>query len=405
MRVSSACTRDTSWSQGERDVVRRPPADRDASSSLEFEDRLLTGAVAVEQEGQAATPAHGRDPDRGPRCRRVPATKVPVRPPAAARCPPMHRGRGGPSGGTLTGLLAPPLTPGGAPLIRRFPMRVPIPGTATASRGVRRDRRVRRRAARPRPPARRSRAIPRLHRPAPRVWTTPAISPSPTGCSAGSTRSGARDSAATSRARGRRPRRSTPTCCWCTRWPRCATIAARRAPTTVRGSLARFLVGPQIWALQAAARRRPAGHGPGLGRPVPGRTGRHLVHDAAVGRRAGPRLPRARRARPRPAHGRAHPRPDPRRRHQPRLALAGAPAQPDQLVLRDLRRRRDRQRRPARRWPTAWRSHLERFLAGAAGTGAKAGNLGAGLRFHYLPAARAADTLERRLAPSTPTSC
>ena len=45
-------------------------------------------------------------------------------------------------------------------------------------------------------------------------------------------------------------------------------------------------------------------------------------------------------------HRRAHPRPDPPRRHEPRLALAGAAAEPVQLVRRDVRRRRDRQRRP-----------------------------------------------------------
>ena len=57
-------------------------------------------------------------------------------------------------------------------------------------------------------------------------------------------------------------------------------------------------------------------------------------------------------------------------------------------------------------WPTAWRAHLARFLAGAAPAPApKAGNLGPGLRFHYLPRRAACGPLRTSTRPSTRTSC
>ena len=126
-----------------------------------------------------------------------------------------------------------------------------------------------------------------------------------------------------------------------------AALRGHRGPTRADArarSIARFLVGPQVWTTRPPLGADPQVTGPGW-ISGPGRTGRHMVYDTA----AVDGLVHAYLARHVLGLDRRtvtlHPRRDPPRRHQPRLALAGAQAQPDQLVLRDVRRRRDRQRR------------------------------------------------------------
>ena len=166
---------------------------------------------------------------------------------------------------------------------------------------------------------------------------------------------GRRRSAATTRARARPPPRSTPTCCSCTRSPRSAvTTGPTRADARAR-SIARFLVGPQVWTLRPPLGADPQVTGPGWV-SGPGGTGRHMVYDTdgvdglvhAYLARDVLGLDRRTVARIRDEIHRVA--------DEPRLALAGAAAEPVQLVLRDVRRRRDRQRRPRRRSPTAWRA-------------------------------------------------
>ena len=134
---------------------------------------------------------------------------------------------------------------------------------------------------------------------------------------------------------------------------------ARRRP----GARARALPHrPAVWAERPPAGADPQVTGPGW-MSGPGRPNRHPVFDTAVVDGLVHAYLARDGARPRPRHGRAHPRRDPPRRHEPRLPLAGAAAQPVQLVLRDVRRRRDRQRRRAGAGRRA-RPQLARFLAG-----------------------------------------
>ena len=147
-------------------------------------------------------------------------------------------------------------------------------------------------------------------------------------------------------------------------------IAAPRAPTPARA---------RSRASSPARRSGPSARRPAPTRRSPARAGsRTGPHRPPSGlrhrgrRRPRARLPRARRARPR--------RPPTSRRIRDEIhrvatsrdyALAGAAAEPDQLVLRDVRRRRDRQRRRARRSPTGMARQLARFLAGVRGAAAR----------------------------------
>ena len=109
-------------------------------------------------------------------------------------------------------------------------------------------------------------------------------------------------------------------------------------------AIVRFLTGPQIYGERPPAGADPQVTGPGWVNG-PGRAGRHPVYDsevidglvhAYVARDA---LGLA------PADVARIRRRGPPRRHEPRLRLAGPAPEPDQLVLRDVRGRRDRQRR------------------------------------------------------------
>ena len=169
--------------------------------------------------------------------------------------------------------------------------------------------------------------------------TTPATSRSPTGSARASPRSGTRGCSATSPARARPRARSTPTCCSCTPAPRAPGTAGRRGKTRGRAPPPASSPAPRSGAAAARPgwRREPRrrDHAPRL----PGR-----------GRRRAGRAYRARAgAGARRVDGRAGSGASSRRMAaSPALALAGADAQPVQLVRDDRRRRRDRQRRRPR---------------------------------------------------------
>ena len=138
-------------------------------------------------------------------------------------------------------------------------------------------------------------AAPRVRPPG---WTTPATSPSPTACSAGSTRSGTRGSAATSRGRGDRHRGQRGSAARALRRRARGHDGPARADAA-RADRALPRRRPQVWT-----ERPPLGAdpqvtgpgwvaGPGATEPAPGLRRRG-------DRRARPRVPRARRARPRP---------------------------------------------------------------------------------------------------------
>ena len=181
---------------------------------------------------------------------------------------------------------------------------------------------------------------------------------------------------------------STPICCSSTRSPRSAAFTGRSAPTPGRarssassparrsGTSARRPAPTRRSPGPGGRRRRTARPSPGLRQldVVDGLVHAYLARDA-LGLDA--------------ADGGPHPPTRSTRGDEPRLPLARPAAEPDQLVLRALRRRRDRQRRARRARRPAWRTNSRASSPACRGHGGAAGNLGPGLRFHYLPAARA----------------
>ena len=156
----------------------------------------------------------------------------------------------------------------------------------------------------------------------------------------------------------------------------------RRATTTARGSIAKALVSaPGVHRAPGAASRSRARrpHAPGWSSSMSSATaGQHVMFDAQIV----DGLVHAWRARKALGlSGRlaaADRRPHPPRRALALLALAVDPAQPDQLVRADLRRRRDGHRRPDAAAPRPAR-------AAPPASCSAAGNFGAGLRFQYYP--------------------
>ena len=161
------------------------------------------------------------------------------------------------------------------------------------------------------------------------------------------------------------------------------SAAPLRADARAR-AIVRLLTGPQVWAERPLAGADPQVIGPGLGggarsrvpppglrqlEVVDGLVHAYLARDA-LGLDAG--------------HGGPHPRARSTRSRRARLPLARPAAQPDQLVLRAVRRRRDRQRR-ARGARRRHGAPARRFLAACAARAARPATSGPGLRFHYLP--------------------
>ena len=175
------------------------------------------------------------------------------------------------------------------------------------------------------------------------------------------------------------------------------SIAARRGAGDPREAararaIVRWLTGPAVWR---------GGRTPGWMAGPRGSSLLPVYQSEAVGGLVQARGPPG--ARAAAARRRRDPRAHPAGRAEPCVPLAGAALEPDQLVLEMIAARAVNGAPATTLAGQGVRRYLNRFLAGVRPTRAGGGNLGPGLRFHYLPYQRPGDR-STSTRPSTRTS-